>query len=77
MGLLVYRLVACKKPLRNWIYENLKPKHNDHEISLLGIRFFVVSFSYMEENEAVSEGGPWFLKYLLIMIINETLGGRF
>ena len=76
MGLLVYRLVACKKSLRNWIYENLKPKHN-YEISLLGIRFFVFTFSYMEENEVVSEGGPWFLKSLLIMIINETLGGRF
>ena len=76
MRLLVYGLVACKNTLRNWIYENLKPKHN-YEISLLGIRFFVVSFSYMEENEAVSKGGPWFLKYLLIMIINETLGGRF
>ena len=68
--------MACKKTLRNWIYENLKPKNN-YEISLLGISFFVLSFSYMEENEAVSKGGPWFLKSLLIMIINETLGGRF
>ena len=76
MGLLVYRLVDLKKTIRNWIYENLKSKHN-YEISLLGIRFFVVSFSYREENEVVFEGGPWFLKYFLIMIINETSGGRF